>query len=65
MATYDQAPTATRPVLERVPSAHFPGTGAGRCPFIGSRRRHAGQRIERQHDIARRPVARPADHRRD
>jgi tryptophan 2,3-dioxygenase len=36
MATYDQAPTATWPALERVPSAAFPqGTGAGRCPFAG------------------------------
>jgi tryptophan 2,3-dioxygenase len=36
MAPYDQAPTATWPVLERVPGARFPqGTGAGRCPFAG------------------------------
>jgi hypothetical protein len=34
MATYDQAPTATWPALEGVPSAGLPqGIGAGRCPF--------------------------------
>ncbi len=44
MATYDQAPTATRPVLERVPSAAFPqGNGCGQVPVRGTRRRHAGQ----------------------